>query len=74
MRKDERSTTVVLWKPTQSSDRGDDAGEDAGGHRRMIARAFSVFNVAQVDGYERAPVEALPQRLIRNWLSEFSRL
>jgi antirestriction protein ArdC len=61
VRKGERSTTVVLWKPTQSSDREDDAGEEVGGHRRMIARAFSVFNVAQVDGYARATVEALPE-------------
>ena len=65
VRKGERSTTVVLWKPIDSSDREDDVGEEAGGHRRMIARAFSVFNVGQVDGYARAPVEVRPdsQRL-----------
>lgn len=27
----------------------------------MFARAFSVFNVAQVDGYERAPMDTLPE-------------
>ena len=61
VRKGERSTTVVLWKPTQSSDREDDAGDEDGGHRRRIARAFSVFNIAQVDGYERVPVAVLPE-------------
>jgi antirestriction protein ArdC len=61
VRKGERSTTVVLWKPIESSDCQDDAGDEASGHRRMIARAFSVFNIAQVDGYESVRVAILPE-------------
>lgn len=61
VRKGERSTTVVLWKQIASSEPADgDDGEDDG-RRRMFARAFSVFNVAQVDGYERQPVDVLPE-------------
>lgn len=61
VRKGERATTVVLWKPIAAS--GQDEGEEGpdAGHRRMFARAFSVFNVAQVEGYERPSVESLPE-------------
>jgi antirestriction protein ArdC len=61
VRKGERSTTVVRWKPIESSDCQDDAGDEASGHRRIIARAFSVFNIAQVDGYESVRVAILPE-------------
>ena len=56
VRQGEKATTVVLWKEgsTNGND-GDDTDDDARGHRRMFARAFSVFNVAQVDGYEIKP-------------------
>lgn len=62
VRKGERSTTVVLWKQIASREPAghvDDDHED--GHRRMFARAFSVFNVAQVDGYERPPTDTLTE-------------
>jgi len=59
VRKGEHATTVVFWKEVASSDdRADD--DDENGHRKMFARAFSVFNVAQVDGYEAPPVPILP--------------
>ncbi|WP_095205341.1 ArdC family protein [Mesorhizobium carmichaelinearum] len=62
VRKGERSTTVVLWKQIAFSEpAGHDGDDDEGGHRRMFARAFSVFNVAQVDGYERPPTDTLPE-------------
>ena len=63
VRKGERSTTVVLWKQIASSAPAghDDHDDDEDGHRRMFARAFSVFNVAQVDGYERPPTDTLPE-------------
>jgi antirestriction protein ArdC len=61
VRKGERSTTVVLWKQVASSEPADDDDNDVGGHRRMFARAFSVFNVAQVDGYDQPPVDLLPE-------------
>lgn len=59
VRKGERSTTVVLWKQIASSETvGHDDDDDERG-RRMFARAFSVFNVAQVEGYERPPTNTL---------------
>jgi antirestriction protein ArdC len=55
VRKGERSTAVVLWKQIASSDAADDDDNDDSTRVRMFAKAFSVFNVAQVDGYERPP-------------------
>lgn len=56
VRKGERSTTVVFWKTFDRAEADDKHDEDARS-RRMMARAFCVFNVAQVDGYEQpAPV------------------
>lgn len=60
VREGERSTTVVLWREIQLS-RQTDNGDDDDGQRRMFARAFSVFNVAQVDGYERPATPTLPE-------------
>lgn len=62
VRKGERATTIVLWKEirsTKGDDGYDDADADAEGERRsrMFARAFSVFNEQQVDGYQSKPVE-----------------
>ena len=59
VRKGERATTVVLWKEVTSANDGDD-GSDDDGRRRMFARAFSVFNLAQVDGYKPESVPVLP--------------
>ncbi|OQW60423.1 MAG: hypothetical protein A4S17_00575 [Proteobacteria bacterium HN_bin10] len=64
VRKGERAATVVFWKPINSND--DDTGErttaeDATRGQRMFARAFSVFNVAQVDDYALAAVNVLPE-------------
>ncbi len=50
VRKGERATVVLLWKAVCSGD--DDAESDAARlQHRMLARAFCVFNVAQVDGH-----------------------
>lgn len=58
VRKGERATTVVLWKEFKSSrDHDIDDGDDP--RSRLFARAFSVFNAAQVEGYkhvERQPL------------------
>ncbi|SIR34269.1 Antirestriction protein ArdC [Rhizobium sp. RU35A] len=61
VREGERSTTVVLWREVQASRSADNEDDTDDGHRRMFARAFSVFNVAQVDGYERPPIPVLPE-------------
>jgi len=57
VRKGERATTVVVWKEIKSG--GSDNDEDDDG-KRTFARAFSVFNVAQVDGDEPPATSALP--------------
>ena len=60
VRKGERGTTVVLWK--QAASRADDEhDDDEQSHARIFARAFTVFNIAQVDGYEPKPVALLPE-------------
>lgn len=61
VRKGERGTTVVLWKQAKAAinDDADDGDDDV--RRRVFARAFTVFNVAQVDGYEPQVIEKLPE-------------
>jgi len=61
VREGERSTSVVLWREIQASRQADGDDGDDDGHRRMFARAFSVFNIAQVDGYERPSIDMLPE-------------
>lgn len=61
VREGERSTTVVLWREVQASRSADNEDDSDDGHRRMFARAFSVFNVAQVEGYERPLIPVLPE-------------
>lgn len=53
VRKGERATLVVFWKPIVSvaGTEGDESDGDARGRTRLMARGFSVFNAAQVDGY-----------------------
>lgn len=58
VRRGEKSTTVVLWKETN---RNRETDEDDDDHGRVFARAFHVFNVAQVDGYEPKPVLLLSE-------------
>lgn len=64
VRKGEHGTTVVLWKEAGSAggDAGDADPEDGDRPaRRVFARAFTVFNLAQVDGYVPEPVALLPE-------------
>ncbi len=60
VRKGERGTTVVLWKQATSG-ANDDEDDDEANHRRVFARAFTVFNVAQVDGHEPEAAAVLPE-------------
>ena len=64
VRKGERATTVVLWKEfkpnQQNSDDEADGGEDDG-RPRLYARAFWVFNRAQVDNYDPPAHPVLPE-------------
>lgn len=53
VRKGERSTEVVLWKPVTTDDGDDqDLDEPAGRGRRLVARTYRVFAAEQCDGTE----------------------
>jgi len=56
VRRGERSTLVMLWKPLNPAKAGDNATDPRGG---LLARAFRVFNADQVDGYELVPGSVL---------------
>jgi antirestriction protein ArdC len=60
VRRGEKATTVVLWKKSTPKDQTPaevaEAGKDRG---RLFATTFSVFNAAQVDGYEEPPAPHL---------------
>jgi antirestriction protein ArdC len=64
VREGERGTLVVFWKqldhPAQAYTE-DDAEEDRKPNRRMMARGFWVFNMAQVDGYTPFSVPEMPE-------------
>jgi antirestriction protein ArdC len=51
VRRGERGTQVVLWKPTERHETKDDG--DVSVHRSLFARAFTLFAAEQVDGAER---------------------
>ncbi|MGX5831967.1 ArdC family protein [Mesorhizobium sp. 43Arga] len=56
VRKGEKSTTIVFWGQIGgNTDEDADESGDAGERRRLFARGYSVFNCAQVDGYEPEP-------------------
>src|SRR3954471_20518488 len=59
VRKGERATTVVLWKELAAAEE-DGPDEDRDEQRRVVARTFSVFNSAQVSGFEPPPAPVLP--------------
>ncbi|EJT01635.1 zincin-like metallopeptidase domain-containing protein [Rhizobium sp. CCGE 510] len=61
VREGERATTVVLWTEIKASRHANDDDGDGEGQQRMFARAFSVFNIAQVNGYERPETSTLPE-------------
>lgn len=69
VRKGEQASPVVFWRvldecyaneAESGSQGGDDDGE-AGGRPRLLARGYSVFNAAQVDGYDAPALPALPE-------------
>ena len=52
VRKGERAIlTTVFWKQFSARNDADDADDEDRARPRLFARAFSVFNCAQVDGY-----------------------
>jgi antirestriction protein ArdC len=61
VRRDEKGTTVILWKQVASNGSEDDEDDETSARQRIFARAFIVFNVAQIDGYTPPPVPVLSE-------------
>ena len=59
VRKGERATFGVIWKPSTPGDAADAAPVD-GVKPRWFARGFSLFNAAQVDNYKPPAAPSLP--------------
>lgn len=63
VRKGEKATMVVLWKfandATETQD-GDEHTTAPGSSRLLFVKGYSVFNVAQVDGYTTKPEPQIP--------------
>jgi antirestriction protein ArdC len=59
VRKGEQASLGVLWK--EISRRDDEQDDEDGGKGRLFARAFSLFNADQVDGYAPEPGPVLPE-------------
>lgn len=57
VRRGEKGTTVLLWKPYERTVQTEDGDEET--RQVLLARSFTVFNVAQVDGYQ---LPAPPER------------
>jgi antirestriction protein ArdC len=61
VRKGEKSTSVVFWKFfDEEDDRETSEGDEPSNHKGVMARAYHVFNAAQVDGYEVPAITRLP--------------
>lgn len=59
VRKGEHASLGVLWKEICRRDEQDD--DDGDDRRRLFARAFSLFNAEQVDGYAPEPKAVLSE-------------
>lgn len=63
VRRGEKATLGIFWKPLDIDDADqakDESGESDEDSVRWIARGFSVFNAAQVEGYEPPPRPVRP--------------
>jgi antirestriction protein ArdC len=58
VRKGEKSTMVVFWKADTVERQGDEGESET--ERRLIAKAYFVFNAAQVDGFDAAKITKAP--------------
>jgi antirestriction protein ArdC len=62
VRKGEQASLGVLWKELRAKDDDDgNSDEHEHDHRRLFAKAFSLFNADQVDGYVPEPQPILPE-------------
>ena len=62
VRKGEKATPVVFWKFFDEEEpRENSEGNERSNHKGVMARAYHVFNAAQVDGYELPVIPRLPE-------------
>jgi antirestriction protein ArdC len=63
VREGERATTIVFWKEFRKGDgNGAEDGDESEGRRsRFMARGYSIFNAAQVDGLDLPKPPVLPE-------------
>jgi len=69
VRRGERATQVVLWKPTNTTDadsKTDDSDDTPAGRPRLIARAYAVFAAEQCDGADEIITRRNQQRTERD--------
>ena len=67
VRKGEKSLMVVFYKKLTGSE---DQDTEDGKQRRLVARASSVFNAEQVDGYEPPALPDEDREIPRSWAIE----
>jgi len=61
VRKGEKGTQIVVWKTwTPADGAAPDADGKGGTPARLFARAYTVFNAEQVDGWDKAPAPRAP--------------
>jgi antirestriction protein ArdC len=67
VRKGERGSCVVFWKMLDREQENQDGDSVDDGNRRLFARAYTVFNADQVDGYTPPPpvIRPVPERIER---------
>ncbi len=61
VRKGEKSTSVVFWKFFDEEEEGEASEGERRSHKGVMARAYHVFNAAQVDGYDMPAIPRLPE-------------
>jgi antirestriction protein ArdC len=61
VRKGERATSIVFWKIDRPETAEADEDEPSSERVRFFARGYSVFNLAQVDGYTAPATPVLPE-------------
>jgi antirestriction protein ArdC len=61
VRKGEKSTAVVFWKFFEDETPEVSEGDEPCNRKGVMARAYHVFNAAQVDGYDVPAIPRLPE-------------
>ena len=61
VRKGEKSSPVVFWKISDREQQEEAEDQEDGRRSRVFARGYSVFNAAQVDGYQAPALPVLPE-------------